>query len=81
MLWLDLKNQKINQKIKKKSKSLILLINSDIEHASYLNEGQCSTDKHFWKLFILYTYLVFILFPVMAGLENQKVKKQNNQRV
>ena len=22
---------------------------------TYLNEGQCSTEKHFWKIIIMYT--------------------------
>ena len=31
------------------------LINWDDVHTSYLNEGQCSTEKHFWKIIIMYT--------------------------
>ena len=25
-------------------------------HTSYLNDGQCLTDKDFWKFIIMYTY-------------------------
>ena len=51
----------INQKIKKNQKikefdsfdSFDSLINWDGVHTSYLNEGQCSTDKIIWKLIIM----------------------------
>merc|ERR1712237_53748 len=31
------------------------LINKDVWHTSYLNQGQRSTDKDLWKLIIMYT--------------------------
>ena len=50
----------INQKIKKIKEikdfdSFDYLINWDGVHTSYLNQGQRSTDKYFWKLIIIYT--------------------------
>ena len=74
----------IIQKIKtiKDFDSFDSLINWDGVHTSYLNEGHCSTDKHFWMLIIMYTN-GYNSIPVMAGLKkrkiNQKIKK--NQRV
>ena len=54
----------------------------DVTHTSYLNEGHCLTDKHFWMLIIIYTN-GYNSIPVMAGLKkrkiNQKIKK--NKRV
>ena len=77
----------INQKIKKiktikEFDSFDSLINWDDVHTSYLNKGQCSTEKHLWKIIIMYTN-GYNSIPVMAGLKkrkiNQKIKK--NQRV
>ena len=74
----------INQKIKKIKvfDSFDSLINWDGVHTSYLNEGHCSTDKHFRMFIIMYTN-GYNSIPVMAGLQkwkkNQKIKK--NQRV
>ena len=68
-----LKKRKINQKIKiiKVFDSFDSLINWDGVHTSYLNEGHCSTDKHFWMLIIMYTNDNNSI-PVMAGLNKRK---------
>ena len=63
----------INQKIKKIKEikdfdSFDYLINWDGVHTSYLNQGQCSTDKDLWKLIIMYTN-GYNSIPVMAGLK------------
>ena len=51
-------------------------------HTSYLKDGQCLTDKDYWKFFIIYTYMLIILFPVRAGIKNEKLKiKSKNQKI
>ena len=70
-------NFQINQKIKKIKvfDSFDSLINWDGVHTSYLNEGHCSTDKHFWMLIIMYTN-GYNSIPVMAGLKKRKINKK-----
>ena len=77
----------INQKIKKiktikEFDSFDSLINWDDVHTSYLNKGQCSTEKYLWKIIIMYTN-GYNSIPVMAGLKKRenKSKNQKNQRV
>ena len=68
----------INQRIKT-IKPLIFfdfLIIYELTHTSYLNEGHCSTDKHFWMLIIMYTN-GYNSIPVMAGLKKCKNRKWN----
>ena len=71
----------INQKIKKIKEfdsfdSFDSLINWDDVHTSYLNKGQCSTEKHLWKKNIIYTN-GYNSITVMAGLKKQKNKSKN----
>jgi len=42
------------------------VIDWDVVYTSYLNKGQCSTEKD------MCTLIVSILFPVMAGLKSRK---------
>ena len=46
-------------------------------YSTYLNEGHCSTDKHFWMLIIMYTN-GYNSIPVMAGL---KIRKKNKKKI
>ena len=51
------------------------LINWDDVHTSYPNKGQCSTDKHFGMLIIMYTN-GYNSILVMAGLKKRKNKSK-----
>ena len=46
------------------------------------NDGQCSTDKDYWKLIIMYTYDNYSISCFWAGIENEKyeVKELKNEK-